>query len=47
MLYALMDFVIDQYLPIVQQIEDEVQEIEEDDFRRQPQQRVPPRASTG
>jgi magnesium transporter len=28
-LYALMDFVVDQYLPIVQQIEEEVDEIED------------------
>jgi magnesium transporter len=28
-LYALMDFVVDQYLPVVQQIEEEVEELEE------------------
>lgn len=28
-LYALMDFVVDQYLPIVQQIEEQVQDLEE------------------
>jgi magnesium transporter len=28
-LYALMDFVVDQYLPIVQQIEEEVEDLEE------------------
>jgi len=29
-LYALMDFVVDQYLPIVQEYEEQVQEVEED-----------------
>jgi magnesium transporter len=28
-LYALMDFVVDQYLPVVQQIEEEVEELED------------------
>jgi magnesium transporter len=28
-LYALMDFVVDQYLPVVQQLEEDVQELEE------------------
>jgi magnesium transporter len=28
-LYAVMDFVVDQYLPVVQQIEEEVEELEE------------------
>jgi magnesium transporter len=28
-LYSLMDFVVDQYLPIVQQLEEDVQELEE------------------
>src|SRR4026208_292106 len=28
-LYALMDFVVDQYLPVVQQIEEEVEDLEE------------------
>ena len=32
-LYALMDFVVDQYLPIVQSIEEEVEELEEVDLR--------------
>ena len=31
-LYALMDFVVDQYLPVVQQIEEEVEELEETIF---------------
>ena len=31
-LYALMDFVVDQYLPIVQQIEEEVEDLEETIF---------------
>jgi magnesium transporter len=31
-LYALMDFVVDQYLPIVQQIEEEVEELEDTIF---------------
>jgi magnesium transporter len=29
-LYALMDFVVDQYLPVVQYYEEQVQEIEEE-----------------
>src|SRR5688572_4974854 len=29
-LYALMDFVVDQYLPVVQRYEEQVQEVEED-----------------
>jgi magnesium transporter len=35
-LYALMDFVIDQYLPIVREIEDEVQELEDTIFSEEP-----------
>src|SRR5262245_55071513 len=31
-LYALMDFVVDQYLPVVQQIEEEVEELEDTIF---------------
>jgi magnesium transporter len=31
-LYALMDFVVDQYLPIVQQIEEEVEDLEDTNF---------------
>ena len=33
-LYAVMDFVVDQFMPIVQQIEEEVQDIEEEIFGR-------------
>lgn len=33
-LYALMDFVVDQYLPVVQQLEEDVQALEEAIFRR-------------
>ena len=39
-LYALMDFVIDQYLPIVQELEEEVQEIEEMILNEQPGSRA-------
>ena len=45
-LYALMDFVVDQYLPIVADIEEEVQELEDGllDNPPAPKRRI---ASTG